>query len=137
MSDLFSISPEHAAAQLAATVAFADAGSGPSRIRLYSGENGTGDLLADVILAKPCGTVAAFTLILHPLDAAGTMVLLSGIPRSGRWVSGAGLLVAAGTVTDLDHDGSFRILGAGTAEGETSPNLYAGGLVRLGDLTFF
>lgn len=131
----FSISAEHAAAQLAATLVFADAGAEPSRIRLYTESDGAGTLLAEIVLAKPCATLASGYLTLHPLDAAGAMVLASGIPRSGRWISGAGLLVAAGTVTDATHDGDFKVAGGGTAPGDDSPALYAGGLVVLGVLT--
>jgi hypothetical protein len=131
-----SIGPEHADAQLAATIAFADAGAGAAKIRLYSAADGAGDLLAEVVLAKPCATLVGGVLTLHPQDVAGTMVLASGVPRSGRWISGDGLLVAAGTVTDADHGGDFRVIGAGTAVGETSPALYAGGMVLLGAMTF-
>ena len=63
------------------------------------------------------------------------MVLANGVPRAAHWVSGTGVLVAAGTVTDTDHDGDFRIGGAPTAPGDTSPTLYAGGLVLLGTVT--
>ena len=132
----FLIGSEHAAAQLAATIAFADAGAGASKIRLYSAADGAGDLLAEIVLAKPCGFIDVFgVLTFYKADATGTMVLASGIPRSGRWISGAGLLVAAGTVTDLAHDGDFKVAGGGTAAGDNSPALYAGGLVVLGALT--
>lgn len=131
----FSIGFEHADAQLAATIIFADAGSGASKIKLYSEPDGAGDMLAEIVLAKPCGTLAIGALLLHPLDIVGSMVLLSGIPRSGRWVSAAGLLVATGTVTDLAHDGDFKVAGGNTEVGDTSPMLYAGGLVVLGTLT--
>ena len=40
--------------------------------------------------------------------------------------------MAAGTVTDMDHGGDFRIDGAPTAPGDDTPTLYAGGLVLLG-----
>lgn len=131
----FSISAEHAAAQLAASIAFADQGAQPSLIRLYTEPDGAGTLLAEIALAKPCGTLSGGMLTLHPADAGGTMILQTGIPRSGRWISGAGLLVAAGTVTDLAHDGDFKVAGGGTAAGDDSPSLYAGGLVVLGTLT--
>lgn len=129
------IGPEHAAAQLAASIAFADAGAQASRIQLYDAPGGAGSLLAEIVLAKPCATLADGALTLHAADAGGTLVLQTGIPRSGRWLSGAGLLVVAGTVTDLSHDGFFKVAGGGTAAGDTSPTLYAGGLVVLGILT--
>jgi hypothetical protein len=132
----FSIGPEHAAAQIAATVVFADSAVTPSIVRLYSAADGLGDLLAEITMAKPSGTIAGGILTLHPASAGGSTVLLTGIPRSGKWLNGDGLLVALGTVTDLDNGGDFRIAGSATAVGETSPTLYAGGMVLLGTLTF-
>lgn len=132
------IGPELALAQLAASIAFADAGAQPSCIRLYAdagaatGATPVGTALAEITLAKPCGTIAAGALTLHPADPAGAMVLANGQPRAAQWISGAGLLVAAGTVTDLGHAGDFRISGAPTPPGDDTPSLYAGGLVLLG-----
>ena len=134
------VGPEHALAQLAASLAFADAGAEPSRILLYAdaaaaaGAAPAGEPLAEIVLSKPCGTIAAGKLTLHPADPAGTMVLANGTPRAARWVSGEGKLVAAGTVTDMARLGDFRIGGAPTAPGDDSPALYAGGLVLLGDV---
>lgn len=132
------IGPAHALAQLAATLAFADAGAQPSRILLYADAGAaTGAApgaapLVEVALAKPCGTIAAGQLTLHPLEPAGAMVLANGQPRAAQWMSGAGQLVAAGTVTDTAHAGDFRISGAATPAGDDTPTLYAGGLVLLG-----
>lgn len=129
---------DHTEAQLAASIAFADAGAQPSSIRLYadagaaSGAAPSGAPLAEVLLAKPCGSIAAGQLTLHVADPAGAMVLTTGQPRAAQWISGAGLLVAAGTVTDLDHGGDFRIGGAPTPPGDDTPAFYAGGLVLLG-----
>lgn len=131
----FEIGPEHAAVQLAATLVFADAGAQSSRIRLYTEPNGTGTLLAEISLDKPCGTLASGVITLHPATTGGTMVVATGIPRSGRWISGDDLLVAVGTVTDMDNDGDFKIGGGNTTAGDNSPTLYAGGLVVLGTLT--
>lgn len=127
---IYEIGPEHAAAQLAATIAFADAHAQPSRIRLYSEPAGAGVMLAEILMEKPCATLVDGALALHPAET-GTMIMHTGIPRSGRWVTGAGLLVVVGTVTDLDHDGFFRLAGSGTPEGDNSPMLYAGGLIAL------
>lgn len=137
----FSIGPEHAAAQLAATIAFADGAAQPSRILLYAteqpstGADAGGSPLAEIVLAQPCATLTALGLTLHPADAGGTMVLANGIPRWGRWVRGDGLLVTDGTVSDLAHEGDFRLVGGATPEGDTSPMLYAGGMVLLGTFT--
>jgi len=126
----YEIGPEHAAAQLAATVAFADSHAQPSRLRLYSEPAGAGIMLAEIIMAKPSGTPEGGAITLHPAEAT-TMIMHTGIPRSGRWVTGAGLLVVVGTVTDPEHDGFFKVVGSGTPEGDNSPMLYAGGLVVL------
>lgn len=132
------IGADHLLAQLAASIAFADTGALPSRIRLYAdagvatGAAPAGDPLAEITLAKPCGAIAAGALTLHVADPAGAMVLATAIPRAAQWVSGAGKLVAAGTVTDADHAGDFRVSGGATAPGDDSPQLYAGGLVLLG-----
>ena len=132
------LGPDHALAQLAASIAFADVGALPSVIRLYADAGAaTGAVpvdgpLAEIALAKPCGTIAAGHLTLHVADPAGAMVLASGQPRAAQWINGAGLLVAAGTVTDMDHGGDFRIGGASTPPGDDTPTLYAGGLVLLG-----
>lgn len=134
------IGPEHILAQLAGSLAFADTGAQPSVIRLYvdadvaTGVVPTSPPMAEIALAKPCGTIAAGQLKLHPADVGGAMVTTGGIPRAARWISGAGLLVAAGTVTDMDHAGDFRVVGSATAPGDDAPTLYAGGKVLLGDV---
>lgn len=138
---MFAIGPEHAAAQLAATIAFADGATQPSRILMYAteqpatGVDAGGSPMAEVVLAKPCATLTTSGLVLHPADAGGTMVLANGIPRWGRWVRGDGLLVTDGTVSDLAHDGDFRVVGGVTPQGDISPMLYVGGMVLLGTLT--
>ena len=135
------IGPEHAQAQLAGCITFADSGMLPSRILLYAdagaaaGAVPVGEPLAEIVLAKPCGTITDAVLTLHPAAPGGSMVLANGTPRAAHWVNGSGVLVAAGTVTDVDHDGDFSIGGAPTAPGDTSPALYAGGVVLLGTVT--
>lgn len=134
----FAIGPEIAAAQLVATAAAADHIAGPSVIHLYAntqpapGAPAGAAPVASITLAQPCATVAGGVLTLHPADNTGAMVLSTGIPRWARWERGDGALVADGTVTDGDNGGDFQVAGAGTAPGETSPTLYAGGLVLLG-----
>lgn len=131
---------EHVLAQLAASLAFADAGALNSRIRLYvdagaaTGAAPAGEPLAEITLAKPCGTIAAGKLTLHVADPSGAMVVTTGVPRAAQWISGAGKLVAAGAVTDMDHAGDFRIAGGATPDGDDSPMLYAGGKALLGDV---
>lgn len=140
--DTGQIGPEHAAAQLAASIAFADGASGPSRIRFYTtdqpptGDDPGGAPQFEVVLDKPCATLAGGVMTLHPASTGGSMVLASGIPKWGRWDRSDGLLVVDGSASDGDHDGFFPILGGTTLPGDTSPTLQAGGLVLLGALTF-
>lgn len=134
----FSIGPLIAAAQLTATVTAADDAGAPGVIHLYAntqpapGAPAGAAPLASITLAQPCATIAGGVLTLHPADNTGAMVLTTGIPRWARWERGDGAMVADGTVTDGDNGGDFQVAGAGTAPGETSPTLYAGGLVLLG-----
>ena len=132
------VGPQHALAQLAASLAFADAGPLNAAIYLYAdaalaaGGEPVDAPLAEIELAKPCGTIAAGVLTLHVATPGGNLVAVTGIPRAARWLNGDGDLVAAGTVTDADGGGDFTVTGGTTAPGETSPTLYAGGLVLLG-----
>ena len=130
---------DHALAQLAATLAFADVPATACRILLFSEVSAaTGSTpagappLASIELAKPCGTIAGGVLSLSPAEPGGALVMQTGVPRAAHWLRGDGVLVAAGTVTDSDNGGDFVVAGAATAPGETSPTLYAGGKVLLG-----
>lgn len=132
------VGAEHALAQLAASITFADGGATASRIYLYAdagaatGAAPSGGALAEIEMARPCGTLAAGELTLHVATPGGNLVAATGIPRAAQWVNGDGKLVAAGTVTDTDHGGDFQVAGGTTAPGDDSPTLYAGGLVLLG-----
>jgi hypothetical protein len=132
------VAPGTSAAQLAATIVFADTGPANARVRLYSTTRPTapGDHsdtpMATVVLAKPCATVVDGVLTLHPLDTDGTLVMSTGLPRWGELVNGAGALVVDGSVTDEASGGDFTVAGGITPPGETSPLLQAGGLVLLG-----
>lgn len=133
------IGPETSLAQLAATIVLADTGVGNARVRLYTTDRpddlggATDTPQSEIVLAKPCATLVGGVMVLHPLNGDGAMVLLTGLPRWGELVSAAGVIVTDGSVTDLDGDGDFRVAGGETPEGETSPLLYAGGLVLLGE----
>jgi len=139
MSGTWRVGPALALAQLQAAIAVADAGPGPSKVRLYTtarpadlgGAPGAAPQ-AEVVLAVPCATVVGGTLVLHVADAGGTLVQTTGLPRWGQWVNGAGAVVADGSVTDGANGGDFQVTGGSTPPGETSPLLQAGGLVVLG-----
>lgn len=139
MSAEWEIGPATAAAQLVATLARADQGAGHASVRLYATARPASIAAphsdtpqSTIALAKPCGAIADGVLTLHPQDAAGTLILQAGIPRWAEWVAADGAVLARGRVTDMDHDGAFRIEGAATPEGEDSPLFFAGGLVQLG-----
>lgn len=136
----FEIGPELAAAQLAASIAFADNAPGPSSILLFTtpkpaaGAAPGGSPQAVIALAKPCATLAGGVFTLHVADPAGALVLSSGIPRWGRWQRSDGVLVGDGSVTDMLGDGDFRVVGGTTPAGDDSPQLQAGGAVLLGEV---
>ena len=138
MSGTWRIGAGASAAQLAATIAHADAGAGNARVHLYSTTRpATAGAHADtpmatVVLSKPCATVVGGVLTFHPVDAGGALVMSTGLPRWGEWISGAGALVVDGSVTDEASGGDFTVAGGATPPAETSPLLQAGGLVLLG-----
>lgn len=139
MSDgVWSIGPVMALAQLQATAARSDQGAGNARVRIYLavpddflGDRGA--LQAEIVLAKPGTTIVDGKLVMHVRDAGGTLVLATGLPRWADWHAADGALLAGGQVSDALHDGPWRVSGGETPAGETSPMLYAGGLVMLGE----
>lgn len=140
----WALGTDHIAVQLAASIAFADAASGPSRIRLYTTDQPTtpggdpgGTHIAEIVLAKPCATLADGVMTLHPVSG-GAMVLTSGKPKWARWDRSDGKLVADGKTVDVEHEleGDLVVVGGTTVPGDDSPTLQAGGLVLLGVLTF-
>lgn len=132
----FEISSELALAQLQATIDFADDAPGKSVVKLYAEAIPTGSdtPIATITLSKPCGVIASGSFSLIADDPLGTLVSTSGIPKGARWEKSDGTLVARGSVTDALNGGDFTVSGGDTPVGETSPQLYAGGLVLLGDV---
>ena len=130
--------PALSAAQLAATIARADTGAGHATLKYYAttvpvGEGPNLDtLLATVTLAKPCGTVTAGALRWN-YDAPG-LVTTTGKPRWCVLVAGDNAQLHIGDVTDMGHDGAYRIQGAVTEPGENTPTLIAGGTVSPGTM---
>lgn len=128
----FAISVAHNSVRLAATAAFADTGLQNSRILVYATARPAtgGDPLAaplvEIVLAKPCGVVAAGVLTLVQADAGGDLIADSGTALWARWINGSNELVGDGKVTDEAGDGDFKLSGtAGTL-------LYAGARALLG-----
>lgn len=139
MSSDWEISSITAAAQLGGMLARADQGAGNASLALYTTVRPAliTDAHADtpqalIGLGKPCGAIVDSQLVLYVQNPAGALVMATGLPRWGEWRAGDGALLARYDVTDMDHGGGIRIIGGTTPEGETSPRLYAGGLVQLG-----
>lgn len=136
------ISQAVADVQLQATMVFADTGAGSARLQLFTsakpdpGEPAGTAAQVEIVLAKPSGTITGGVWSLTPAEPGGALVLATGIPRWGRWISASGAWVADGTVSDLAGTAAIRIGGGATPEGETAPMLYAGGLALLGTTAF-
>lgn len=141
MSAEWEISPALAIVYLQAAIARADTGLAASRLRLFSTSRPPTILdahadapQAEIVLAQPCGTIINGALVLYPASAAGGMVQSGGVPRWAEWVAGDGVVLTRCWVTDMEHDGGIRVVGAKTPDGEVSPMLYVGGLVQLGQV---
>lgn len=136
---MFSVSTITAAVQIQATLDRMSVGGGAAALHLYTSarpdtpQDAPGATAQVVIeLASPPGTITEGVLSLVPASPGGTLVLADGIPRWGRFFAADGATIADGTVTDATHGGDIPVLGGATPEGDTSPMLYAGGLVLLG-----
>ncbi len=133
------LSVEHNTARLDATVAFADAGSNPASISLYTGEQpalgaepGIAPLV-NLVLAKPCARVEQGVITLHQQEAEGDLITASGRPTWARWRNGQGALVADGTVSGEAGTGDFKV--TGDPEDPASGFLFAGARARLSTST--
>ena len=140
MSAVWEVGPQAAAAQLAATIARADQGAGFACVRIYSTAQPasiavprTDTPQAEVVLLKPCASIVDGVLVMHPRDVGGALVLSTGLPRWADWVAADGAIVATSNCTDTSNGGGWQLAGGDTPPGETSPLLYAGGLVQLGE----
>ncbi|MPT03587.1 MAG: hypothetical protein E2582_05110 [Delftia sp.] len=139
VSSDWEISTTTAAAQLAGMLVRADMGSVNSRLSIYTTQrparitdNHASTAQAEIVLAKPCGVVVGGALVLYVRDSAGALVQFNGLPRWAEWTAGDGAVLTRCDVSDMDNGGGIRLIGGTTPEGETSPMLYAGGLVQLG-----
>ena len=119
------ISTAHRAARNAASIAMADAGAGPSSVKIYTEQGGV--LLAVCRLAKPCGTINAQGRIVLAASAAD-LVAETGSVTWAEWCDSAGAVMAAGTVTDQAGAGDFKLAGT------SGTTVYQGGRVLLDDV---
>lgn len=124
-------------AQLQATLVRLDIGTtGNACVRMYTTprpeEMGVSPApWLEIPLARPAGVIADGVLVLQPQNAAGTMVLSSGVPKWAELVAADGVVLAEGGVTAEGVGGCFEVAGGTVPEGEVAPMFYAGGLVTL------
>ena len=116
------------AAANALTITVADAGAGPSTLRLYTDADPVTQErthLVTIVLAKPCGTIVSGKIQLTQAEALGDMVAATGVPTFGQWCDGDGVVIAACTVSNDAGDGDLKI--SSRADGQ----VFAGGFITL------
>ena len=113
----------HRAVRNQASIDAADAGAGPSSIKLYTADGGA--LLGTRTLAKPCGTINAEGRIALQGAAGVDLVAASGEVTWATWCDGSGTAIAAGAVTDEAGAGPFKL------KGTSGTLVYEGGVVAL------
>lgn len=136
------LSTAHRAARNAASIGLADTGAGASTIKLYDAQSGT--LLAVRTLANPCGAVREVDGRIDLAQAVlDDLVIATGGVSWAEWCDGTGTAISTGTVTDeagnyTNAQGAVVAhpdgIGAFTLAGTTGTTLYAGGVVRLGNV---
>ena len=100
------------AAANAHTITVADAGAGPSTLRLYTDADPVTEertLLASIVLSKPCGTIVSGKIQLAQADPLGDMVAATGVPTFAQWCDGNGVVIADCTVSNDAGDGDLKI----------------------------
>jgi len=120
------ISTAHNEARLTGTRTFMDSGAANARIRIYDGTRpalggAATTLLVEIVLAKPCGTVAANKLTLQADDPAGYEVVAAGSATWARIVNGNGDLVLDCDVSDPAGSGEVKLPGTTLAVGDIVP----------------
>lgn len=125
------------AAQMAATLARADQGAGSAELRFYAttmpstaGPHADSPMCV-IQLAKPCAEISAAGVLSFIAVGPG-MVTVGGIPRWCEWLAGDGAQLHLGDVTDEANGGFYKVAGAATPVGETSPLFFAGAMMSLG-----
>lgn len=121
------ITQEHNEARLAGTLAFLDEGTDPARLRIYGGTRPatpamapTSEMLVEIRLTKPAGTIAGGLLTLTQQEDG--LIMVTGVATWARLVNGNDV-----TALDLDCSGTD---GNGDVK-LASTNLYQGGAARI------
>ena len=100
------------AAANALTITVADAGAGPSTLRLYTDADPVTQErthLVTIVLSKPCGTIVSGQIQLAQADPLGDMVAATGVPTFAQWCDGDGTVIADCTVSNDAGDGDLKI----------------------------
>ena len=100
------------AAANAKTLQLADAGAGPSTLRLYTDADPVTQErthLVTIVLAKPCGAIVSGQIQLAQADPLGDMVAATGAPTFAQWCDGDGVLIADCSVSNDAGDGDLKI----------------------------
>lgn len=100
------------AAANAKTLQLADAGAGPSTLRLYTDADPVTQErthLVTIVLSKPCGTIVGGQIQLAQADPLGDMVAATGVPTFAQWCDGDGTVIADCTVSNDAGDGDLKI----------------------------
>lgn len=132
----WTLTPAHDAARTTAaqaaanakTLQLADAGAGPSTLRLYTDADPVTQErahLVTIVLAKPCGTIVGGQIQLAQADPLGDMVAATGVPTFAQWCDGDGVVIADCSVSPADGDGDLKI------STRQDGMIFAGGFVTL------
>ena len=100
------------AAANAKTLQLADAGAGPSTLRLYTDADPVTQErthLVTIVLTKPCGTIVSGQIQLAQADPLGDMVAATGVPTFAQWCNGDGTVIADCTVSNDAGAGDLKI----------------------------
>ena len=114
-------------ARLVGTVAYLDTGTGNAAVRIYGGTRPataagtpTSEMLTQISLTKPCGTVSAGTLTITQLE--DSLITTTGTATWARVVNGDG-------ATAFDCDAGQGVGAWEVQLGQTT--LFAGGAARV------
>ena len=125
---MLAISPAHNEARLGGTLAFLDAGAGSAKLRIYKGTRPTdpqtaanpADLLVEIVLSKPAGSVSGGALALT--QAEDGLITATGTASWARAINGAGVVAFDADCSDSAGAGDVKL---------PSTSLLAGGGCRL------
>lgn len=125
---MLAISPAHNEARLGGTLAFLDAGAAHAKLRIYKGTRpadpqtaaNPADLLVEITLSKPAGSVSSGELALTQDDDG--LITATGTASWARCINGAGVVAFDADCSDSAGAGDVKL---------PTTSLLAGGGCRL------